>query len=126
MNGPATLVGHVTNQEHQPDLEGNLFPVSEEVDDVALEVTGHLPAGLRGASRNGPNPAFQPIGRYHMFDGDGMLHAVTFADDGASYRNRWIRSRGLEAEARLGHAVYPGLGDVMNFPTRRWWAMPAR
>ena len=30
---------------------------------------------------------------------DGMLHAVTFDGDGtASYANRWIRSKGLEAE----------------------------
>lgn len=117
MNGPVALVGHVTNQDHQPDLEGNLFPVGAEVDDAGLEVTGQLPAGLRGAFvRNGPNPAFQPLGRYHMFDGDGMLHAVTFDGEGAAYRNRWIRSKGLQAEARLGRAVYPGLSEVMNFP----------
>src|SRR5690349_16160915 len=69
------LIGHVTNAEHQPDLEDNLFPVSTEVDVASLDVTGHLPSGLRGSFiRNGPNPMFQPIGRYHMFDGDGMLH----------------------------------------------------
>ena len=28
-----------------------------------------------------------------------------------------IRSRGLEAEMQLGRAVYPGLSDVMNFPS---------
>ncbi len=68
--------------------------------------------------RNGPNPAFEPIGRYHMFDGDGMLHGVTFDDDGAHYRNRWIRSRGLGAEVAHGGAMYPGLGNVMEFPDR--------
>ena len=104
MNGPATLVGNVTNQEHQPDLAGNLFPVSAEVDDAALEITGQIPQGLRGSFvRNGPNPAFQPTGRYHMFDGDGMLHAITFDGEGAAYRNRWIRSR----ESPSGHAPGP-------------------
>jgi len=117
MNSPPLLTGRVTNQEHQPDLEGNLFPVGNEVDDASLEVTGVLPEGLRGAFvRNGPNPLFQPIGRYHMFDGDGMLHGVTFDGGRLSYRNRWIRSRGLNAEIDLGRAVYPGLSDVMSFP----------
>ena len=117
MNAPVTLVGNVTNQEHQPDLEGNLFPVGAEVDVASLAITGELPSGLRGSFvRNGPNPLFQPVGRYHMFDGDGMLHGVTFENGRASYRNRWIRSRGLCAEANLGRAVYPGLSDVMNFP----------
>jgi len=111
------LTGHIDNPEHQPDLEGNLFPVGEEVDVARLEITGWLPAGLQGSFvRNGPNPMFQPLGRYHMFDGDGMLHGITFDGGQASYRNRWIRSKGLRAEAALGRAVYPGLSDVMNFP----------
>lgn len=111
------LVGQVTNTEHQPDLEGNRFPVADEVDITDCPVTGRLPDGLRGSFvRNGPNPAFEPIGRYSALDGDGMLHDITFGDDGVSYRNRWIRSRGLAAEVAHGAAVYPGLGDVMNFP----------
>ncbi|MFN7150140.1 MAG: carotenoid oxygenase family protein, partial [Microthrixaceae bacterium] len=118
MTMPSVLTGHVDNHDHQPDLEGNMFPVSEEVDVAHLEIIGDLPHGLRGSFvRNGPNPLFQPVGRYHMFDGDGMLHGITFdGEGGASYRNRWIRSSGLCAEVELGRAVYPGLGDVMNFP----------
>ena len=117
MSIPALLTGYVSTNEHQPDLAGNMFPVGEEVDVELLEVSGRLPDGLRGSFvRNGPNPLFQPVGRYHMFDGDGMLHGVRFDGGAASYRNRWVRSRGLVAEVGLGHAVYPGLGDVMNFP----------
>lgn len=113
----APLVGNVTNQNRQPDLEGNMFPVSDEVDIASLEITGQLPSGLQGSFlRNGPNPLFEPIGRYHMFDGDGMLHGITLEDGRASYRNRWIRSRGLCAEAKLGRAAYPGLSEVTDFP----------
>jgi carotenoid cleavage dioxygenase len=112
-----TLTGHVTNAADQIDLQGNMFPVECETDVAVCEVKGELPEGLSGSFvRNGPNPMFEPIGKYHMFDGDGMLHGVNFADGKASYRNRWIRSRALEAEVKLGRAVYPGLSDVMNFP----------
>ncbi len=118
MHGPDVLTGHVTNEAQQPDLAGNLFPVDRESD---VDRTAGSPvscrAGLRGSFiRNGPNPMFEPLGRYHMFDGDGMLHSVTLEDGTASFRNRWIRSRGLEVEARVGRAVYPGLSEVMNFP----------
>ena len=117
MSRPAVLTGHVTNVDRQPDLSGNMFPIDQEYDVDRCEVTGELPTGLRGSFiRNGPNPMFEPVGKYHMFDGDGMLHSITFDEGRASFRNRWIRSRGLVAEARLGRAVYPGLSEVMNFP----------
>ena len=117
MNPAPTLVGNVTNLADQPDLRGNLAPVPSELDPVVCSVSGRVPAGLRGAFiRNGPNPMFEPVGGYHMFDGDGMLHGVTFGDDAVTYANRWIRTRGLGAEVAQGRALYPGLGDVMNFP----------
>ncbi len=117
MSSATTLIGHVTNNDGQPDLSGNMFPVGTEVDVTALQVTGQIPAGLQGTFvRNGPNPLFQPIGHYHMFDGDGMLHGITLDNGQASYRNRWIRSRGLQAEAALGRSVYRGLSEVMEFP----------
>ncbi len=116
----SALRGHVTNNAKQPDLSGNRRPIDDEIDVARCEVIGELPAGLRGRFvRNGPNPMFEPIGRYSLLDGDGMLHSVTFADDGTvSYRNRWIRSRGLLAEVAHGAAIYPGLGDVLHFPDR--------
>jgi len=116
---PGTLRGHVTNAAHQPDLTGNLAPVADELDVAGLTVTGELPPGLRGSFvRNGPNPLFEPTGRYNVLDGDGMLHGVTIGNGAASYRNRWVRSRGLQAELALGQAIYPGLGNVMDFPER--------
>jgi carotenoid cleavage dioxygenase len=115
----SSLVGSVTNAARQPDLSGNMFPVPDELDVAALPVTGTLPAGLRGSFvRNGPNLMFEPLGRYHMFDGDGMLHGVTISDGRVSYRNRWVRSRGLAAEVAHGRSIYPGLGNVMDFPDR--------
>ena len=113
----SSLSGHVINSANQPDLRGNLAPVGDELDVANCVVTGELPDGLCGDFvRNGPNPMFEPVSSYHMFDGDGMLHGVTLGNGRASYRNRWIRSLGLGAEIANNQAIYPGLSEVMNFP----------
>ena len=99
----------------EPYLCGQWEPVRDERDDTDLEVIGELPTALRGVYiRNGANSYFPPPGRYHPFDGDGMLHAVELdGRGGASYRNRWIRSRGLDYERSVGHAVYGGLSEYV-------------
>ncbi|HRW38908.1 MAG TPA: carotenoid oxygenase family protein [Aquihabitans sp.] len=96
-----------------PWLAGHFAPVGDERDDRDLEVTGSLPAGLRGAFlRNGPNPMFPPLGRYHLFDGDGMVHGLWLdGEGGARYANRWVRNAGLAAEEAAGHALFGGLSD---------------
>lgn len=96
-----------------PWLKGHYAPVADELDADGLAVSGHLPEGLRGAFlRNGPNAAFPPLGRYHVFDGDGMIHGLWLdGDGGARYSNRWIRSAGLEAEWAAGKALFGGLSD---------------
>lgn len=75
-------------------------------------IRGQLPAALRGTFfRIGP-------GRYevggqafgHAFDGDGMLHSVTFGDGGVDYRNRFVRTPKYEAETAAGHIKYRSLG----------------
>ena len=64
-----------------PFLQGAFAPIRDELDVGGLTARGELPAALRGAyMRNGANPAFTPPGRYHIFDGDGMVHAVEFGD----------------------------------------------
>lgn len=100
-----------------PFLAGGWEPVHDELVTEDLAVTGALPAGLSGAYlRNGPNPAFAPLGAYHLFDGDGMVHAVEIQDGRARYRNRWIQSKGLEVERRAGHALFGGLSDFRMPP----------
>ncbi|MEJ5254519.1 MAG: carotenoid oxygenase family protein [Acidimicrobiales bacterium] len=97
-----------------PFLRGNYAPVSDELDTGELPVTGTIPEALAGAfMRNGPNPAFPPLGRYHLFDGDGMIHAVELAGGRARYRNRFVESRGLLAERRAGRALFGGLSEFV-------------
>lgn len=95
-----------------PFLQGNFAPVQEEITAENLPVIGELPKDLIGMYvRTGPNPQFAPPGNYHWFDGDGMLHGVRLADGKASYRNRWIRTVGFEAERAAGRALWGGLAD---------------
>jgi carotenoid cleavage dioxygenase len=93
-----------------PFLKDNFAPWRMEGDAADLEVVGAIPRELNGTwYRNGPNPAFEPTGRYHWFDGDGMIHAITLRDGRAHYRNRYVVSRGLAEEREAGAALYPGL-----------------
>ena len=93
-----------------PFLQGNFAPWRMEGDADDLEVVGEIPRELNGTYyRNGPNAAYEPAGRYHWFDGDGMIHAIRLEDGRAFYRNRYVRSEGLLEERRAGKATFPGL-----------------
>ena len=99
--------------DRSPFLQGNFAPWRLEGTAPDLEIEGQLPCELNGTYyRNGPNPAYEPTGRYHWFDGDGMIHAIRLEDGRASYRNRWVASAGLAEERRAGRASFDGLLDV--------------
>ena len=94
-------------------LQGNFAPWRMEGVAEDLEVTGRIPQELAGTYyRNGPNPAFEPPGRYHWFDGDGMIHAITLGDGRAHYRNRYVLSAGLKEERAAGRGLFSGLLDI--------------
>jgi carotenoid cleavage dioxygenase-like enzyme len=93
-------------------LEGNFAPVRQETAVSDLQVLGELPLDLSGMFiRNGPNPQFPPLGRYHWFDGDGMLHGVEIHNGKATYRNRYVRTWGFNLEHEAGHALWNGLTE---------------
>lgn len=68
------------------------------------EVRGKIPDAVRGTFlRIGPGRT-QLGGRTfgHWFDGDGMVHALTFDEQGARYRNRFVRTPKYRAETAAG------------------------
>lgn len=101
----------IISASDNPDLTGPLAPVEREIDVRDLPVIGRIPQDLRGVYlRNGPNPKFPPLGSYNYpYDGDGMIHGVWLADGKASYRNRYVMSRRLQAETQAGRALWGGL-----------------
>jgi carotenoid cleavage dioxygenase-like enzyme len=93
-----------------PYLTGPYAATHDELTLRDLDVVGEIPDDLNGVYvRNGPNPQFEPQGRYHWFDGDGMVHAVHFADGRATYRNRWIRTDGFRREQQAGGPLWRGI-----------------
>jgi carotenoid cleavage dioxygenase-like enzyme len=100
-----------------PFLKGNFGPVRDEIFDANLKVLeGELPPSLDGVFlRNGGNPFFEPVGGYHWFDGDGMVHAVRIKKRKASYCNRWVRTAKLAQEKKAGYAAVTKIGDLTGF-----------
>ncbi|MBN3961133.1 carotenoid oxygenase family protein [Nostoc sp. NMS8] len=93
-----------------PYLDRNFAPIHEEITTDKLSVIGELPLELSGMFvRNGPNPQWKPIGEYHWFDGDGMLHGVQISKGVATYRNRYIQTVGWKKEREAGKAIWSGL-----------------
>lgn len=108
---------------NHPYLNGAWTPLHEEVDVAELEVTfGAIPADIDGVYlRNTENQIHQPLGRYHPFDGDGMIHQIAFSGGKASYRNRFVRTRGFQAEQEAQGSLWGGLADPVHLAKRPGW-----
>ncbi|MEQ1787335.1 MAG: carotenoid oxygenase family protein, partial [Acidimicrobiales bacterium] len=111
----ATLRAEVSTtlptDDRHPYRSGAWRPQRREWDADDLEVVeGQIPADLAGVYlRNTENPVHEAIGRYHPFDGDGMLHQIAFHDGRASYRNRFVRTDGFLAEQEAAESLWTGM-----------------
>lgn len=105
-------------QAANPALEGAFEPWPNEGEIHDLVVTGPVPADLRGTYyRNGPNPQYVADGRYHVFDGDGMVHAFGFSERGVRYSNRWVRTEKFGLERAAGRALFGGMRNRWRDPS---------
>jgi len=89
-----------------PFLNFPYGPIQMECNARDLVVEGEIPADLCGTLyRNGPNQRYNPRGDYHLFAGDGMVHAFHIKDGKVDYNNRWVRTAKWNIEDREGRAV---------------------
>jgi carotenoid cleavage dioxygenase-like enzyme len=116
-----TIESTIKPNDH-PYMNGAWRPTYREYNATDMEVVGQIPADIDGVYiRNTENPVHEPIGRYHPFDGDGMLHAVSFQNGRAEYRNRFVRTKGFQAEREAGRSLWAGLMEAPSKSTRPGW-----
>jgi len=117
------------SHDPHPYRTGAWTPNTTEVDAYELDVVeGEVPRDLSGIYlRNTENPLFDALtGRYHPFDGDGMLHAIRFEGGQTSYRNRFVRTAGLLAELEAGGALWAGILESPDLSKREGWGARTR
>ena len=107
---------------NHPYLSGAWSPGFSEYNATGMEVIGAIPCDIDGVYvRNTENQIHEAIGRYHPFDGDGMIHAISIVDGKAEYRNRFVRTKGFEAEQVAGKSLWAGLVEHPERSTRPGW-----
>ena len=80
-------------------LSGCFEPLRVEGEQAHLRVEETLPSGLAGTYyRIGPNPQFPPTGRYHWFDGDGMVQRYAVGDGRIVHHGRFVRTAKFAAD----------------------------
>ena len=114
--------------DDHPYRTGAWRPQRREWDAHDLTVlAGEIPRDLNGVYlRNTENPLLPALGRYHPFDGDGMLHAITFEDGRARYRNRMVPTAGLAAELEADAPLWAGILESPEKSLRDGWGARTR
>ncbi|KAF5827972.1 carotenoid oxygenase [Dunaliella salina] len=97
-----------------PVLQGNLAPIRNEMYVQGLPVVeGVLPREINGMyMRNGPNPLHMPYASHHIFEGDGMVHAVRIKDGCANYCNTYVDTYKIDLERKAGRPIWGKFADM--------------
>ncbi|KAH7301910.1 hypothetical protein KP509_23G048000 [Ceratopteris richardii] len=96
-------------------LAGNCAPVCETSPTIC-NVRGKLPDDLVGAYvRNGPNATYMNPGEgFHLFDGDGMLHAVKMRNGKAVYCCRYVKTARFKQEEAAGRRCFRSFSEDLR------------
>eukprot|EP00250_Pteridium_aquilinum_P003240 c13559_g1_i2 orf=193-1545(+) len=108
---------------HNAELpQSNFALVADECPPQACSLDEHygpLPSFLEGIYvRNGPNEQFKSssasIQASHPFDGDGMLHSVSFHGGKATYCCRFVRTSRFVQEKAAGQVLFPKIFSTLT------------
>lgn len=104
-----TVQSSLQNRDH-PYMKGAWEPFYDEFEVLNLDSIGSIPKDFDGVYlRNTENQIHEPIGRFHPFDGDGLLHSIVFQNGKADYRNKFIRTEGFQIEQKFNSSKWAGL-----------------
>jgi carotenoid cleavage dioxygenase len=120
------LKSSIAEDNDHPYMSGLFAPNIVEVTQERLVVIeGEIPHDISGVYiRNTEQPTHEPRGgNYHPFDGDAMLHQVSFHEGACSYRNRFVNTVGFEAEQEAGEALWVGVSERKAESLRAGWGM---
>ena len=110
MDSPVNFIKSTLQPSQHPYLNGAWTPLHEELSTSDLEIIGEVPTDINGVYiRNTENPVHDSIGFYHPFDGDGMIHSISFRDGKVHYTNRFVRTDGFIEEQKAGRGLWAGL-----------------
>jgi carotenoid cleavage dioxygenase-like enzyme len=102
------------SDDHAAPWRAGFASLEQEFEYRVDEIDGRVPPALRGtlfrngSGRNELNGQWFP----HWFDGDGMISAIAFDDNGIRYLNRYVRTDNYVNETREGRVPLPRLRQV--------------
>jgi all-trans-8'-apo-beta-carotenal 15,15'-oxygenase len=93
---------------------GGFRSLEDEHDSRINDLDGIVPVWLRGTLFRNGSGRNQLDGKWfpHWFDGDGMISAIRFDDDGVRYANRFVKTENYLDETRAGTIVHRGFGKM--------------
>ncbi len=107
-----TVASALPPDDTHPYRSGPWRPQTTEYDAWDMPVIGEIPDDLNGVYlRNTETALFEPIKRYHPFDGDGLLHAMSFENGEARYTSRFVQTDAFVAEQQAKQSLWAGIAE---------------
>ncbi len=107
-----TIESGLPPDDDHPYRTGVWRPQHTTYDAWDMPVEGEIPEDLSGVYiRNTETAVFEPIKRYHPFDGDALLHSISFDNGEARYASSFVKTDGFLAEQEAKRSLWAGITE---------------